>query len=236
MDKNELPNWVDERLAKLNPESAWRPDSEQALLHFKQRSERRNGFGRMWIWGAVVAATACACLLAFPTSRDIVQRLWMGSSVPGLVDMGQVSADLKTLKYGQPPPEFDLKDASGVLVRLSDYKGSVVLINFWATWCGGCKIEIPWLMEFENKYRGKGLTVIGVSMDEQGWQMIEPFVKEKQLNYTMVLGTGEMAKRYGLGPMPMTILIDREGNVSAASVGIVNKNECETEIVSLLGK
>lgn len=236
MDKNDLANWVDERLAHLNPESAWRPDAERALARFNERRTAKNGFGRIWLWGALAAAAACACLLAFPTSRDVVQRIWGGALPQQLVDMGQVSADLKTLKYGQAPPDFDLTNASGVHVRLSDYKGSVVLINFWATWCGGCKIEIPWLMEFENRYRGKGLAVIGVSMDEQGWKAVDPFVQEKQLNYTMVIGDNEMAKRYGLGPMPMTILIDREGNISAASVGIVNKDECETEILRLLAK
>ena len=156
-----------------------------------------------------------------------------------MVDMGQVSAALKTLKDGQAAPDFTLKDASGRDIRLSAYKGKVVLLNFWATWCGGCKTEVPWFIEFEQKYRDKGFEVIGVSMDDDGWKVVKPFLEEKKVNYTVVVGNDDMAKPYGLSAvsaMPMTFMIDRGGKVSAMSVGVVNKDACESEIVHLLGK
>src|ERR1700741_713914 len=93
-----------------------------------------------------------------------------------------------TPKLGQTAPDFVLTDSIGSNVKLSNYKGKVVLLDFWATWCGGCKVEIPWFMEFENKYQGSGLSVIGVSMDEDGWKAVKPFIEQKKLNYPVVIG------------------------------------------------
>src|SRR5438270_2690708 len=81
-------------------------------------------------------------------------------------------------------PDFTLSDATGASIRLSDYKGKVVLLDFWATWCHGCNIEIPWYMEFQQKYKDKGLSVIGVAMDDDGWKSVRPFSDEKKINYS----------------------------------------------------
>ena len=75
-----------------------------------------------------------------------------------------------------PAPEFALKDADGKTVRLEDYKGKVVLLDFFATWCGPCKIEIPWFMDWERKHKDKGFAVLGVSMDDEGWEVVKPFL------------------------------------------------------------
>src|SRR5277367_1178995 len=80
-------------------------------------------------------------------------------------------------------PEFTLKDANGKVVHLADYKGKVVLLDFWATWCGPCNVEIPWFTEFERKYKDRGFEVLGVSMDDDGWKAINPFVKRRKINY-----------------------------------------------------
>jgi peroxiredoxin len=131
-------------------------------------------------------------------------------------------------------PDFTLKDSKGASIQLSKYKGKVVVLDFWATWCGGCKVEIPWFMEFQNKYQRGGLEVIGVSMDEDGWKFVKPFIDQKKLNYTIVLGNDGMAKSYGLDAMPMTLLIDRQGQIAATPIGMVDKNACENEIKALL--
>jgi thiol-disulfide isomerase/thioredoxin len=85
-----------------------------------------------------------------------------------------VSAQIKATKDRKTAPDFVLNDAHGAAVRLSDYKGNVVLLNFWATWCGPCKIEIPWFSEFETKYKNRGFAVRGVLMDEDGWEAVKP--------------------------------------------------------------
>jgi peroxiredoxin len=134
----------------------------------------------------------------------------------------------------KPAPEFTLTDATGSSVKLSDYKGRVVLLNFWATWCHGCQEEIPWFVQFEEKYKGGGLAVIGVSMDDDGWKSVKPFLEQKKLNYTIVVGNEPMGKLFGLDTMPMTLLIDREGQIAASYSGVVDREKCEAEIRSLL--
>lgn len=131
-------------------------------------------------------------------------------------------------------PDFTLTDSKGTPIRLSDYKGRVVLLDFWATWCHGCKTEIPWYMEFEDKYKESGLTVIGVSMDSDGWKSVTPFIQEKKINYDVVIGNDTLAKQYGLTSMPMTLLIDRDGKIADAHVGMVDKAAWEGQIKTLL--
>lgn len=117
---------------------------------------------------------------------------------------------------------------------MSDYRGKVVLLNFWATWCDSCKQEIPWFMQFESKYKESGLTVLGVSMDDDGWKAVRPFLQEKKLNYPVVIGSESLGKLYGLNAMPRTVLIDREGKIALAYEGVVNREGCEKEIQALL--
>jgi len=117
---------------------------------------------------------------------------------------------------------------------LSKYKGKVVLLNFWATTCGGCKVEIPWFIEFQTRYKGRGLVVIGVSMDDDGWKSVRPYMKEKKINYPIVLGNEEMAGLYGVEALPLTLLIDRNGRIAASHTGLVDKEACETGIRTLL--
>lgn len=119
-------------------------------------------------------------------------------------------------------------------MKLSDYRGKVVLLNFWATWCNSCKQEIPWFMQSESKYKESGLTVLGVSMDDDGWKAVRPFLQEKKLNYPVVIGSESLGKLYGLNAMPRTVLIDREGKIALAYEGVVNREGCEKEIQALL--
>jgi peroxiredoxin len=140
-------------------------------------------------------------------------------------------------------PGFTLIDAHGERIDLSDFRGKVVLLDFWATWCGGCKLEIPWYMEFDKKLRGRGLAVIGVSMDEEGWKVVRPFLARKidaetggntAMKYPVVIGNDKLAKEYRLTSMPMTLLIDREGRIALSHTGVVNRAYFESHILKLL--
>jgi len=146
------------------------------------------------------------------------------------------AASLKPAKDRQKAPDFELKDVNGQAVHLSDYKGKVVLLDFWATWCGPCKIEIPWFQEFERQNKDKGFAVLGVAMDDEGWDAVKPFAQERGINYRLVLGNDKIADLYGgLEALPTTLLIDRDGNIAAVHVGLSGKNEFEDGIQELLG-
>jgi peroxiredoxin len=136
----------------------------------------------------------------------------------------------------KPAPEFSLKDANGQTVHLADYKGKVVLLDFWATWCGPCKVEIPWFMEFEKQFKGEGFAVLGVSMDEDGWTAINPYVKNMKMNYRVLLGNDQVSTAYGgLDSLPTTLLIDRDGGIASVHVGVsMGKEEFKNAIVQLL--
>ncbi len=127
-------------------------------------------------------------------------------------------------------PDFALSDASGKVVKLSALRGKVVLLNFWATWCGGCKLEIPWLMDFQRNYKDRDFVVLGISLDDDGWKAVKPFVEQKKLNYRVVVGNGELAKLYRSESMPTTVLVDREGRIAASHGGVLDRGVCEKEI------
>jgi len=132
-------------------------------------------------------------------------------------------------------PDFPLNDSHGIEGRLSDYKRKVILLNFWATWCGPCKLEIPWFVEFENKYKNSGFAVLGVSMDDDGWKSVRPYMEQKRMNYRVILGDNSTASKYGgIAALPETLLIDREGRIAARHVGLTGKNNYEQGIVELL--
>ncbi len=133
-------------------------------------------------------------------------------------------------------PEFALKDANGQTVHLSDYKGKVVLLDFWATWCGPCKIEIPWFMEFEQQFKDRGFAVVGVSMDEDGWTAVKPYLVRMKVNYRILLGNDQIGTLYGgVESLPTTFLIDRQGKIASVHVGVsTGKEDFKNAIVRLL--
>ena len=153
------------------------------------------------------------------------------STTPRSVDAASVKAD----KDRKPAPEFTLKDADGKIVHLSDYKGKVVLLDFWATWCGPCKIEIPWFTELQRKNKDRGFEVLGVAMDDEGWEVVKPFMAKMGVNYRMMVGNDATAQAYGgVDALPTTFLIDRTGKIAAIHVGLASKRDFEDGIEQLL--
>jgi peroxiredoxin len=157
-------------------------------------------------------------------------------SVGTAVTQTNVRAAVQPADLRKPAPEFVLKDSSGKTVSLKDYRGKVVLLDFWATWCHGCKLEIPWFSEFGRKYAAQGLSVVGVSLDSDGWKVVEPFIKTAKVPYQIVLGDDATAKTYSIENMPDTFLIDRQGRIAAAYTGLVDKDNVETNLRTMLAQ
>ena len=132
---------------------------------------------------------------------------------------------------------YTLKDVDGKDMKLASLKGKVILLDFWATWCGPCKIEIPWFVEFQKKYGKDGLQVVGVSVDDTQAKL-KPYVSKMQMNYPILQGLDHDDIQDFYGPLfgiPITVVISRDGRICAKHVGLSSKEGFEREIKSLLG-
>jgi cytochrome c biogenesis protein CcmG/thiol:disulfide interchange protein DsbE len=147
-------------------------------------------------------------------------------------------------KAPKPAPEVTLKDLDGKDLSLAQYKGKVVLVNFWATWCEPCQVEIPWLIEMQQKYAAKGFTVLGIAMDEDGAKVVTPWVQKErfdvngtksQMNYPIVIGNDAAADKFGgLLGYPTSVLVTRDGKIIKRITGIINEDEISKSIESQL--
>ena len=129
-------------------------------------------------------------------------------------------------------PDFSLKALDGTRLRLSDYRGKVVLLDFWATWCEPCGEEIPRLVEWQNRYRDRGFQVIGVSMDDSR-DPVQEFSRKFRINYPVAPGTQQITSQYsGILGLPVNIVIGRDGRIRARHLGLYDLNLLEQELIS----
>lgn len=167
-------------------------------------------------------------------------RQFLGAAlVIGLIgcmsDTASTKLTVKADKDRQMAPDFKLKDSNGDTVKLSDFRGKVVLLNFWATWCSPCQEEIPWFTNFEQEYKNRGLVVLGVSLDDDGWDSVRPYLKTHQINYRILVGNDSVAQLYGgVEALPTTFVIDRSGKIASVHQGLVSKSVYQNEILHLL--
>jgi cytochrome c biogenesis protein CcmG/thiol:disulfide interchange protein DsbE len=245
MDNNNeanLDQWANERLASLRPDSEWNPDLSRGFARLQERRGDQRGLRRRYGWAIAGIVATSLPLMALPVTRAIAQRcvsacVQESSKVREfLVGPGQApsSTYLKTADR-QMAPDFTVTDASGKQVSLSDFRGETVLLNFWATWCGPCKVEIPMLKGLHQQYRDSGFTVLGVSLDEKGWDVVKPYMKTAQFNYPVVVGGENIARLYGgMDSVPTTLIIDQSGRIAAVHVGLCNRAEYEADIDAVL--
>jgi peroxiredoxin len=154
-----------------------------------------------------------------------------------------VRATIQPIRGRKQAPAFWLENAAGKKVRLSDYHGRAVLLDFWATECGGCVREMPGFMDLAQAYKKQGLTVVGVSMDisyedlknsSEAWSRVNPFVEAHKVNYQILMGDDQVTKRYDIQALPLTYLIDRRGRIAASYAGVVDKDNVESNIQTVL--
>jgi peroxiredoxin len=181
------------------------------------------------------AVTATVCLTAVSFS---------GSDMVTAANKG-VKAEIVPVQQRKSAPDFALQDASGKTARLSDYGGRVVLLDFWATKCGGCVEEIPWFIQIAETFATKGLSTVGVSEDiayedlkgaDEAWAVVRPFVRDHNVPYTVLMGDGKVTTSYNIKALPLTYIIDRRGRVAAVYAGMVDRADLEANIRAILAE
>lgn len=166
-----------------------------------------------------------------------LRTLWFILAAGGLL---LVLAGLKTLtkpsqaSLENPAPPFQLAALDGGLTSLSDYKGKVVLLNFWATWCPSCVTEMPALESLHIRHKERGFTVVGVSVDQDGRKVVVPFVVSRRLSFPFLLANSRTERDYGVYGLPASFLIDAQGVMRRRYVGEVDPKKVENDILQLL--
>lgn len=135
----------------------------------------------------------------------------------------------------QKAPNFSLKTADGKIIELAKLKGKAVVVNFWATWCGPCRAEIPDFIKVYEDSKSKKLEIIGIALDDEGWDVVQPFAAKMKINYPVVLGNPEVAQMYGgIEAIPTTFFIDKKGYIIDRQVGMLTKQAFEQKLKSIL--
>jgi cytochrome c biogenesis protein CcmG/thiol:disulfide interchange protein DsbE len=227
MEKNsemDVNRWVEERLATLSPDGEWQPNATRGLARLREQRGAGSGRGRRWAWAAAAATAACLCLMALPAPRALAQRclncsaaLWQSLSASG-----PVRAGVKPEKDRTMAPDFTLNDVSDKPVKLSDFKGKVVVLNFWATWCRPCIEELPSLQRFHDRFAAQNVVVLAVSEDEDA-KAYQQFLKKEGVRFPTVRDPeGKVSQSYGTFKLPETYFIDRQGRVVRKIIGAAN--------------
>jgi cytochrome c biogenesis protein CcmG/thiol:disulfide interchange protein DsbE len=229
-------HWVDDRLATLTAPVDWEPDTGAGMARFRRGRAARSRTTRMYLWTGAAASTIVAVLLAFPGPRVFAQRCVDACLAETAVAPSFLHRRAAAAQTGrQPAPDFALLDASGNTVRLSALRGQVVLLNFWATWCAPCQVEIPWFVALRQQYGGVGLAGVGVAMDDDGWESVRPSIATRGIDYPVVVGNDPLAEDFGgVDALPTTFLIDRSGRIATVHQGLVDLATIDAEIRDLL--
>lgn len=136
---------------------------------------------------------------------------------------------------GKKAADFTLETVDGKKITLSELRGKVVLVNFWATWCGPCVKEIPDFLKVYEAYKSKGFEIVGISLDRGGWKQVTPFVERMKISYPVVIGDARLVEAYGnFNAIPTTFLLDKNGNIVTKHTGLMTKAQLEEHLNRLL--
>jgi peroxiredoxin len=188
-----------------------------------KKVQKKNGF-RTYIWvGAGIAVLAVSYLM-LGSKEGTTENQFNPSPTSFAAAPGAISGNA---------PAFNLVDVNGKTVSLADFKGKVVILDFWATWCPPCKREIPDFIQLQSEYGDKGLQIVGIALDQPA--KVTAFAKSNGMNYPVLMGTNEVAANYGgVEAIPTTFIIDKAGKIVTKFEGFRTKEIFESQIKSLL--
>ncbi len=188
------------------------------------------------IWSGVMAYRIRKSLNTPPTTQMTMgQPANAGKASTSTVDPSSPAAQGLPDLRGKPAPDFTLKTLDGKTVSLSDYKGKAVLLNFWATWCGPCKLEMPWLIDLQKKYAAQGFTVLGISEDDGAPKNVADFAANMGVNYPVLFADDKTSKAYGgIDYLPTSYYIGRNGKVVLEVGGIISQSDIDADIQKIL--
>ena len=189
------------------------------------------------IWSGVMAYRIRNSMHSHPVSQTTLAQDSVShqpGKASGRVDDSPTAQGLADLR-GKPAPGFTLKTPEGKTVSLADYKGEAVLLNFWATWCGPCKLEMPWLIELQKKYAPQGFTVLGISEDDGPPKQVADFAAKMGIDYPIVLSDDKLNKAYGgVDYLPTSYYIGRDGKIAVETGGIISESAIEANIQKII--
>ena len=136
---------------------------------------------------------------------------------------------------GETAPDFSLERMSGETFRLSDHRGEIVVVNFWATWCPPCRKEIPGFIQLQKEFGTEGMTIVGISLDDQGFESVQPYAEEMGINYPLVVGSDRLTRKYGgVRALPTSFVVGPKGTVQYARPGFLPEAELRRQLQPLL--
>lgn len=189
------------------------------------------------IWSGIMAYRIRKSVHREPVSQTTLAQDSVShqpGSATGRVDDSPTAQGLSDLR-GKEAPAFTLKTPDGKIVSLADYKGKAVLLNFWATWCGPCKLEMPWLIELQKKYAAQGFTVLGISEDDGPPKEVADFASKMGIDYPIVISDDKLNKAYGgVDYLPTSYYVGRDGKILVETGGIISQSAMEANIQKIL--
>ena len=225
--------FVEKSLGSLNAPEGFEPNAARARVQLRSQ---QGSSARRWMWTAVPVTAVALIVVLLPASRASANVQQPPSSFEHIHYMVMAHWDaLVGMVHGSHnAPNFKLTDSNGNTVKLSSYRGKVVLLNFWATWCAPCKAEVPWFVDLQKTY-ADDLVVLGVSFDEDGWKTVKPFIEQRHVNYPVMLAGPELPEQYrNIESLPATLIINRYGRIVGDHLGLASKAQYEELIKSHL--
>ena len=220
---------MDEQQQPTQPEAGTSPTSPELAQKASDDKLSRN----LLIAGLLIVAVALGVHLMSPKEPAAGKTAAANGSSDGSLLQPKAAPSIR----GKEAPTVTLKNLEGKPVSLSDYKGKAVLVNFWATWCQPCLLEIPWFIQFQEKYGKDGFQVLAISLDEEGPKVVKPFVEKHNMKSLVVLmGEEKTPEQFGgLLGLPTSFMVDRDGKLYSKHQGLVTKDDVEQEIQILVG-